>query len=175
MNFCPYCGTKTIAGASFCASCGARISGQAMPPMSAAAPTPPMPPAPPAPPAPPVYQAPYSSPEAECEPKRVNSLAIVGMILGILSASGLVFLGVELSTSFSVIVILIILSLLGVPAIILSIIALKKRGGKGMAISGLITGVVGICPLLIPLLILLYFIFILIMVSGLAQGIVTLL
>ena len=53
-----------------------------------------------------------------------NSLAIISMVLGIVSLTGPGLL-------------------LGIPAIVTSIIALKKKlAGRGLAITGLITGIV---------------------------------
>jgi hypothetical protein len=57
-----------------------------------------------------------------------NGLAIASMILGILAIlSGWFFMGL----------------IFGIVAIVLGIIALKKPGGKGMSITGLITGGIG--------------------------------
>src|ERR1043166_1277388 len=53
-----------------------------------------------------------------------NGLAVAGLVLGILSLFG----G---------------LALTGVPAIILSVMAMQKPAGKGMAVVGLITGTLG--------------------------------
>lgn len=53
-----------------------------------------------------------------------SPLAIISMVLGVLSLTGPGFI-------------------LGIPAIILAIIALKKKaGGKGLSIAGLVTGIV---------------------------------
>lgn len=70
-----------------------------------------------------------------------NSLAIVSMVLGIVSLTGPGLF-------------------LGIPAIILAIIALKKnKSDRGMSITGLVTGAVST---FISLLVILFFIFVMI-------------
>lgn len=61
-------------------------------------------------------------------PEATNVMAIVSLVLGIISfISGLFFAGL----------------LFGIPAIILGIIGMKKPGGKGMGIAGIVLGAIG--------------------------------
>ena len=77
----------------------------------------------------------------ESKPAEHNNLAIVSMVLGIVSLTGPGLF-------------------LGIPAIILAIIALKKSASdRGMSITGLVTGAVST---FISLLVILFFIFVMI-------------
>ena len=124
-NFCPNCGAELEQGAAFCASCGSKMEETAP-----AAETPNV-----------SYeeaesQATYSesyyeqSVEPVNEPEQPKGMAIGSMVCGILSLVCCCF------DYLSVI--------LAIVALVLGIIVLvKKQGGKGMAIAGIVCGGIG--------------------------------
>jgi hypothetical protein len=78
-----------------------------------------------------------------------NDLAIASLVLGILSLTGMG-------------------PLTGIPAIITGWLALKKPGGRGMAIAGIVTG--GVSILIGLLILLLIFLFIVLGLAAASQG-----
>lgn len=144
--FCPKCGSQIPEGGHFCTKCGAAISQQ--PPIQQAAPQPPPPAQPqpvyqPPPPQPqPVYQPPpayqqptpppvYQQPPVQyaVAQEHTSGMAITALIMGIIG---------------------FILSPLSVLAIIFGAIGIGQTSknpylkGKGLAVAGLILGIVNI-------------------------------
>lgn len=140
--FCPNCGHKTEEGMSFCANCGHSLQNNAA--AAAQQPSQGAPVQPETPPIPyymPPQQASYYQQKNEV-PEGNPAFGIISLITGILS--------------FLIGYIPIIPILLELPAIILGIIGIKKNGGKGMGITGLVLGSIA---LLTTILITVVFIF----------------
>ena len=119
MNFCPFCGEKLLTNAKFCMSCGASVSSQAAPTPCYTQPA--------------VAEADNNAPEVN----RFNTPALMGMIFGTVSISLIMFAFVFNNP------LLLFMTIIGIPAVILSIIGLTRPGYKPMSIVGVITGALG--------------------------------
>jgi Domain of unknown function (DUF4352) len=76
----------------------------------------------------PTQPVPASPTPAQVHPSQTNGLAVASLVTGIIAlVTGWVFIGI----------------VIGIAAIVLGAIALKKPHGKGMSIAGIITGAVG--------------------------------
>ena len=96
------------------------------------------PPAPPVPPVPPQQAPGQGYPAYSAAPREPKGLAITAMILGIVAVVGALIFG-WLPFVGGIITILV-----GAAAVVLGIIALRKKQSKGMSLTGLITGGVGV-------------------------------
>lgn len=125
---CEKCGKENQEGMNFCEACGAPLSKpEYQQPMYQQ----------------PVYQQPvyqqpvYQQPGMPQEPKKPVGLAVASMVLGI----------VALVLSCCVPYLPIVLALL---AVVLGAVSLaKKMGGTGMAVAGLVCGIIGLVPAVI--------------------------
>ena len=134
--FCPKCGTQIRDDSKFCENCGAPVSGNENP--SAQNNTYVQPPVQNAPYVqPPVQNNPYIQPPVNPpQPNPGHGAGIASMVLGIIGVLGCLIPIVQWFTA-----------LLSLIAIILAAVSMKKTpagAGKGMAVTGLVCGIIGL-------------------------------